>query len=257
MKETSLDEPLRVVMSGDLMALPMLSTCVASIVRHTLCKRVEVDIYTRAIALPEDIVTERLTVHFRRPPQSVECSQGRLPSEMFDRLWVMEERTEWSRCLVWDWDMIAVGNIDEMYNVEMEDQYGAYVVSPKRTTYIQNNWTKRGAWAKEMPGAEQVYFRFGGLMNLDKCRQDQIMKQMLEWSYNGSTEQALLACVMMGNYKPLETKWNVLPSIEQIPQDARVLHFFGTRKPWTHPDVKGIESWVKEQTSWNELRKGI
>jgi lipopolysaccharide biosynthesis glycosyltransferase len=80
---------------------------------------------------------------------------------------------------------------------------------------------------------------------------------MLEWSHNGSTEQALLACVMKGNYKPLETKWNVLPSIEKIPQDSRVLHFFGTRKPWTHPNVRGIELWIKEQTSWDELRKGI
>jgi lipopolysaccharide biosynthesis glycosyltransferase len=249
-----MNDALRVVMSGDLVALPVLATCIGSLVRHTVRERVEVDVYTRAAALPDDVVGDRLRVHFRRPPRAVECNLGRLPSEMFDRLWVMEDRPEWVRCLVWDWDMVAVGGIDGMYDVEMAGRYGAYVVSPKGATYLQNKWVQRGAWARELPGVEQVYFRFGGVMNLDECRRGGIMARMLEWAHGGSTEQALLASAMGGNYAPLETKWNALPAIEAMPDDVRVLHFFGTKKPWIYPKVSGGELWAREATTWGELR---
>jgi len=247
--------PLRVVMSGDLVALPVLATCIGSLVRHSARERVEVDVYTRAAALPDDVETDGLRVHFRRPPRAVECNLGRLPSEMFDRLWVMEDRQEWDRCLVWDWDMVAVGGVDAMYDVEMAGRYGAYVVSPKGATYLGNKWVKRGAWAREMPGVEQVYFRFGGVMNLDECRRGKIMERMLVWAHGGSTEQALLASAMEGNYAPLETKFNALPAIEEIPEDVRVLHFFGTKKPWIYPNVAGGDLWAREATTWGELRK--
>lgn len=248
-------DPLCLSLSADTVAFPILATVIASVLRHTT-GRVEVLIYTRTMRA-ESFERGRLKVEFRAPRLSLLNRTNRIPGEMFDRLFVMEDKPEWSRALILDWDQLVVGSLDELWSLDLEGTFGAFVRSPKDRTFLGNGWVTRGAWGASMPGAEQLYFRFGGLLDLDACRSEDVMGQMLSWAHTGSTEQALLGAVMAGRYVPMDVKWNVLPSLEQVPADARILHWFGDRKPWNATNVKAAAIWYAGRCSWSELLRQL
>ena len=121
-----MNEGLKLALSGDVVALPVLATVVGSILRHNPGVSLEVCVWTRA-GLPADFTAGRLRVEFREASEKWGAGGGRFPVEMFDKFEVVTAKPEWSRCLMWGWDMVCKGDLSELWESHVAGKCGAFV----------------------------------------------------------------------------------------------------------------------------------
>jgi len=240
------------VLSCDTLGMEVIPTVIRSVERHTE-GALRVVVYSRGMHA-EGFRRGRLEVEFRRPREEFGQAKGRIAAEMFDRLWCIADLQDTERVMILDWDQLAVGCLEELWDVEMTGQFGAFVRSPFGKTFKSSRWIGEGYWAQDMPGVEQPFFRFGGMLNLEECRKAGILQTVQGLAGNGSTEQALLAHAMGGNYAGLDRKWNNLVKYEGLVPDARILHWHGGKKPWSHDGLDHAELWHAARCSWREIR---
>lgn len=158
---------------------------------------------------------------------------------------------ETDKLLYLDSDVLIQKDLSALYGIELGETY-AGVVSDAITL-----WGRPHREALRMQW--NTYFNSGMmLMNLKKMREDMIPEKLLDYRINGRNyfmDQDALNVVFAGNIRLVPPEYNLLPCffswydiaqmqmlyhvefpkcVEDIYQNAAVLHFGDEKKPWLH-----------------------
>jgi lipopolysaccharide biosynthesis glycosyltransferase len=160
--------------------------------------------------------------------------------------------THFSKAIYLDSDLIVQGNIEELWNIDLGDNYllavqdlGApYVSSPRGLT----NYRQLG-----IP-PEYKYFNAGVLvLNLEKWRADEMSEKILEYVVNNKQhirwhDQDALNAMLAGKWGELDPRWNQIPYLfkyssweaspftenvfNDLTHNPFIVHFATRDKPW-------------------------
>lgn len=232
-------------MSGDVAALPILPTVIASVMRHT-SMNVRAFIYVR-FKPPGDLISSdgRLNVTFAEA-EKVKCGDGRrIPSEMFDRFAILGETID--RVLILDWDQLVLSSVDEYYLSDFQGMYCS--LADGRRGWSFGHWANETMYPPELWGRDTPCFRLGGMFDVNRCREASVFPEMLEVvRRTGCCEMAALNHVIRNQVNRVHRKWSHLP-FEKESQGIR--HWAGPKKPWVTRD----RMWMKQQRTWIDLRE--
>ena len=141
-----------------------------------------------------------------------------------------------------DSDTILMGDIGELYDIDLGEKVIAARVDPKVAmvpefvSYVEN--------ALDIPAEE--YVNSGVLlMDLKKLRKLHYITRMTDMirEYDAdlvAPDQDYLNVILKGKIMKLGKEWNLQPEGEE-PKGAKLLHFNLSKKPWFHDDVNSGE----------------
>ena len=257
------DTPMiRIALSTDAKGHPYHSTLIASILRRASLP-VHVRCWCRGFA-PESFETGPLKVEFIHTDEEV---TGKFPGyvgpAVFDRLRVIRDATDWDKCLIMDYDQLALCDLAPLFEMDL----GNHLLAAKMQglgvdmAYAMKTWIKRplpGGWEHV---AEYPYFSMGPLLNLKAMREAGTWdKLMAAHAAFGVDEQLSLTAATEGRTMGFDRKWNLFPKSDIQGDDVPegVIHWLGWPKPW-HPGAKvwRPDIWESEKSSWEHLRMGI
>lgn len=238
------------------------ATLIASILRRT-GRAVWVRCWCRGF-LPESFETGRLRVEFR---PAVEEVTGRFPgyvgAAVFDRLRVIGGCEDWDRCLVMDYDQVALCDIAPLFDMDLGD---SLLAAKMQGASVDMEYAMRHYVRKPFPQgwehtAPYPYFSMGPLLNLKAMREANTWEKLLAaHAAFGVDEQLSLTAATEGRTVEFDRKWNLFPKSDirdgEVP--VGVVHWLGWPKPW-HKDAKvwRPDIWEAERATWEHLRMGI
>ena len=162
-----------------------------------------------------------------------------------------------------DGDLISKISLDEVYAYDIENVYAGVVID-SGSIYYKHEYVRK----------VDSYFNSGVmLLNLKKMRTDNITEKLIETKKNlkdsSLMDQNVFNLVFNGKVKLLPIKYNFLAvnldrsyekwSIEDINhiygtmyankkelfEDAKIIHYSSTNKPWKDPDCACSNEWLK------------
>ena len=143
-----------------------------------------------------------------------------------------------------DSDTILMGDIGELYDMDLDDNAIAGRVDPK--VAMVPEFVEYVEKALNVPHKE--YINSGVLlMDLKKLRALHYITKMTDLIKEDADlvapDQDYLNVILKGKIMHLSKEWNCQPEGED-PKDAKILHFNLSKKPWYHEDVNcGEEFW--------------
>ena len=124
---------LRLALSTDAAGFPYNATLIASILRRT-ASALHVRCWCRGFR-PESFETGLLRVEFIEANQQV---TGKYPSyvgpAVFDRLRVIEQAEDWDRCLIMDYDQVALCDLAPLFGMDLGD----HLLAARKASIFQN-----------------------------------------------------------------------------------------------------------------------
>lgn len=186
-----------------------------------------------------------------------------LSEECYYRLALPELLQEYDKVIYLDCDIVALTDISELFEYEIENEYFAAVLdfadqwkcySDKSDIYIY----RKNELNMVQP---EMYFNSGVLLfNLKKLREDYSLKEILDIAQMKNWEkhdQDVLNLLAKGNVKWLDIQWNLIECMCREALSAKdkeyyfmqqktpkIIHF-ASRKPWIFSDVFGQEEFWK------------
>lgn len=157
------------------------------------------------------------------------------------RLFLPELYPQYDKVLYLDSDIIVVGDISELYNIDM----GTNLIAAAPDDIIQYNKVFQD-YAELVVGVEkyQHYFNAGVLlMNLDELRKFDFQKKFLYLlgtvKFSVAQDQDYLNRLCKGRVKLISHDWDVMPYVndETKPEDIKIIHYNFAYKPWHFEDV--------------------
>ena len=143
-----------------------------------------------------------------------------------------------------DSDTILMGDIGELYDIDLGDNAIAGRVDPK--VAMVPEFVRYVEKALDVPYTD--YINSGVLlMDLKKLRKLHYVSQMTDLIKEDADlvapDQDYLNVILKGHIMKLDKVWNLQPEGED-PAGAKLLHFNLSKKPWYHDDVNcGEEFW--------------
>lgn len=177
-------------------------------------------------------------------------TSGRITSAAYLRLYLADQIKNISKVLYLDCDMIAVGNISDLWSYHSTEKVAAVVKDDKRI-----NLSHLG---KLIP---ENYFNSGMmLINVDLWKTNKIQKRLFELLnqkiHFRFHDQDLLNLALENNVSFIDHKWNLIPSrenknlitfyaiivrlgLEKLFKLNGIIHYAASKKPWhylsSHP----------------------
>ncbi len=253
---------LCLALSTDAAGFPYNATLIASILRRT-ASALHVRCWCRGFR-PESFETGLLRVEFIEANQQV---TGKYPSyvgpAVFDRLRVIEQAEDWDRCLIMDYDQVALCDLAPLFGMDLGDHLLAARMQGAGVdmAHAMREWLRRPLPEGWEHVAGYPYFSMGPLLNLKAMREAGTWEKLLAaHEAFGADEQLSLTAATEGRTVGFERKWNLFPKSD-IPESTvpqGVVHWLGWPKPWHRgakvwrPDI-----WESERSSWEHLRMGM
>ncbi len=262
-EESSTDtNMIRIALSTDAKGHPYHATLIASILRRTALP-VHVRCWCRGFS-PESFASGRLKVEFIRTDEEV---TGKFPGyvgpAVFDRLRVIRDAEDWDKCLIMDYDQLALCDLAPLFEIELGDSLLAAKMQGPGVdmAYAMREWIKRPFPEGWEHVAGYPYFSMGPLLNLKAMREAGTWdKLMAAHAAFGVDEQLSLTAATEGRTMGFDRKWNLFPKSDirdgGVPEG--VIHWLGWPKPWHKgADVWRPDVWESEKSSWEHLRMGL
>jgi histo-blood group ABO system transferase len=251
---------IRIALSTDIRGFHINATLVASVVRRASMP-VHVRCWCRGF-LPESFEVGILKVEFLPATEEV---TGKYPGNSgpaaYDRLLVIRDCPDWDRCMVMDYDQVALCDLAPLFTMDLDDHLLAAHMQGVDMAYAMRVWLKRPLPEGWEQVAEHPYFLMPPLLHLAEMRKSGTWEkfQAAHASF-GADEQLSLTAATEGRILPLPSKWNLFPPLhireDEVPEG--IIHWSGWPKPW-HPDAKvwRADIWEAERSSWEHLRMGL
>ncbi len=255
-------QTIRIALSSDAKGHPYHATLIASILRRTELP-VHVRYYCRGFA-SESFEAGPLKVEFIATSEEV---TGKFPGyvgpAVFDRLRVIRDATDWDRCLIMDYDQLALCDLAPLFEMDLGDHLLAAKMQGPGVdmAHAMRTWVKQpfpNGWDHV---AEYPYFSMGPLLNLAAMREAGTWDKLVAaHAAFGVDEQLSLTAATEGRTIGFERKWNLFPKSdihgELVPNG--VIHWLGWPKPWHDgANVWRPDLWESEKSSWEHLRLGL
>lgn len=165
----------------------------------------------------------------------------------YTRFLIPQLKPNLNKVLYLDVDIIALGDIAELYNQNLNDFALGAIKDQGKADYI--SMLKNNLDMTE----DSTYFNAGILlMDLKKWRQEKIIEKLfeIEEKYRGNllcNDQDILNKYFENNFKILDKKFNVMVENDEIV----VRHYVSKTKPWNiqiqqhYPIVKNVDDFMK------------
>lgn len=193
----------------------------------------------------KELEDENFTIDFADISYAVKDIEYKLPNEQhfglatWYRLFIQSLFPQYDKVLYLDCDLIVLGDISELYNTDLEDNYVAGVVE---------NWILHSPvfsyYTKEAVGIESKYYINAGvaLFDLNKFRENEIEQKFVNLinTYNFDVidpDQSYLNYLCQGKIKYLPFEWNRTPLENVECENPKIVHYALGFKPWHNPDV--------------------
>ena len=183
---------------------------------------------------------------------------GHITVATMDRLLLPELLPNESRVLHLDLDALAVGDVGELYDMDLGG--AALAARHAQGDQTQNGFAELRSVAAGLPAdrARELIGRSHAIrtfdydlfnagvmvLDLDKMRADDFVGTYLPYaSAFGMHDQNVLNFYSGGTFTRIGTEWNNLARDESI-DGAKFIHWAGSRKPWGSLPVRGQELWL-------------
>ena len=211
-------------------------------------------------------------IHFVVPEVLKNVNKSRyVPISAMTKFYLPKIFKDLDKILYMDGDVLVQSDLVDLYKSDISSVY-AGVVKDIRNVYDNGQLLKK---LQIQPGG---YFNSGMmLLNLKRCRRDNITEQLIEYRlnrFNHHMDQDALNGVMNGRVKFFDVKYNLLPpffkilSAAQIMElyntkqyrnindnykHAAILHLGGSAKPWNEyqPYLTALYNKYAKQINWN------
>jgi lipopolysaccharide biosynthesis glycosyltransferase len=162
------------------------------------------------------------------------------------------------RVLYIDADIVCVGKIRELLDIELDEQVIA-VVQEKETVFIQKQIEK-------LKLRHGKYFNAGMLcIDINKWEENDVTNKALEllvanYERFNLLDQDALNVILDGKVKFINSKWNFMCNLEkrikEIPSDTVMIHYTSREKPWhrwcIHPLAATFREYAGESL-WRDV----
>ena len=193
----------------------------------------------------KELEDDNFTIDFADISYAVKDIEYKLPNEQhfglatWYRLFIQSLFPQYDKILYIDCDLVVEGDISELYNTDLEDNYVAGVVE---------HWILHSPvfsyYTREAVGIESKYYINAGvaLMDLNKFRENQIEQKFVELinTYNFDVidpDQSYLNYLCKGKIKYLPFEWNRTPLQNVECENPKIVHYALGMKPWHDPNV--------------------
>lgn len=179
---------------------------------------------------------------------------------IYFRLFIPEMFPEYEKGIYIDSDIVVPGDISELYNIDISDNYiGAcpdhsVVEVPQIANYMENGI-----------GIDKYHYINSGvlLMNLHKLREKKLSEKFLKLlkTYHFdciAPDQDYLNAMCYGNIEYIDKCWDVMPnkSTNVLHNNPKLIHYNLFDKPWCYDNVQYEQyfwKYAKETTFYDEL----
>lgn len=158
------------------------------------------------------------------------------------RLFIPNLYPQYTKAIYLDSDIIVLGDISELYNIDLEDNLiGAAPDGVIQTIKVFQEY------AEKVVGVEDYrnYFNAGILlMNLDELRkihfQDKFLYLLETIKFTVAQDQDYLNRLCKGRTKIIDIGWDRMPvSIDDYPEEnIKIVHYNLADKPWRYDDIR-------------------
>ncbi|MBQ9484547.1 glycosyltransferase family 8 protein [Candidatus Saccharibacteria bacterium] len=245
----------------------------AATAMHSLTQKCDKNRYYKVIILHDglswanrirlrNLVTDNVAIQFKKITRSLYlkaiikyCTREKGAGDFFSsavyyyRFFIPRLFPMYDKGVYIDSDTVLLGDIGDLYDLDLEDKVLAAMVDPKVTAvpefkdYVDN--------AVGVPHTEYVNSGVM-LMNFKKMRKIRYISTMVDLieKYNAdlvAPDQDYLNIILKGKILHLDPRWNTEPS-EDLPKNTRLVHFNLFNKPWHYTDVPC------ENLFWNAAR---
>ena len=193
----------------------------------------------------KEMEDENFTIDFPDISYAVKDIEYKLPKEQhfglatWYRLFIQSLFPQYDKVLYLDCDLIVLGDISELYNTDLEDNYVAGVVE---------HWILHSPifsyYTKEAVGIESKYYINAGvaLFDLNKFRENEIEQKFVDLinTYNFDVidpDQSYLNYLCQGKIKYLPFEWNRTPLENVECENPKIVHYALGFKPWHDPKM--------------------
>ncbi len=265
-----------VVFSTDENYAPFVSACVESI-RGNSSKEYLYEVYVFNVGLPERIIktleaatAENISVKCVDVSSNIESIADRLYShsyfsrEMYYRILIPEVLSQYDKVIYLDCDMIVLGDLSELYNMDIGDNCIAAcrnLMHSKMRDYVEN----------DLHLNSDRYINSGMLVIncksfIEQNIRDLIFEEIKLHDVLRYPDQDLINLVCKDKIYYLPLKWNYLWHLErlnkssnnelklieadlaeykQTKSDICIMHYTGDKKPWFYNAIPGAEIFWK------------
>ncbi len=175
------------------------------------------------------------------------------------RLFIAETFTAYDKAIYIDSDTIVQGDISELYNTDIGD---AYLGACHEQAMVQVD--TYGTYAERVVGISRHNFFNAGiiLINCEQFRNkkvlDQFIKYLHEYDFVVTQDEDYLNLICKDHVYWLDQRWNteIYCNIPYPIEEAKILHFIMTSKPWHYADCKHADifwSYAKETSVYDAL----
>ncbi len=193
----------------------------------------------------KEMEDENFTIEFFDISFAVKDIRDKLPIEQhfglatWYRLFIQGLFPQYEKVIYLDCDIVVLGDISKLYNVDLEDNYIAGVIE---------NWILHSPifslYTKEFVGIDSSNYVNAGIlvMNLKKFRENQIEESFVELinTYNFNVidpDQAYINYLCRNKIKYLPFEWNRTPLETVECKNPQIVHYALGSKPWHVRDM--------------------
>ena len=281
-----------VVLAANQKYVPILYTCVQSIVEHT-SENTNYEIYifhTDINAESQKVFQKNLTrdnVKFtfvnvsKKVAGYVLQAKQHITTETFYRFLILDILKDYKKVVYLDCDMIICHDVAELYRVDMGENLIAATLDADFAGQCNIKTSDMREYCKETLGIKDVftYFQAGVLVfNVAEMNKVVTVKKLLEMSDTGIyrfSDQDILNVVCKGRVTYLDMTWNmifdcdhfrwhevirhapyyILDAYEDARKNPYIIHYAGFMKPWMNPEEDfASEFWkVARRTEYYEI----
>lgn len=209
---------------------------------------------------------ENFRIEFADISYAIKDIRDKLPNEQhfglatWYRLFIQSLFPEYDKILYLDCDIVVLGDISELYNTDLEDNYIAGVIE---------NWILHSPvfsyYTREAVGIESKEYINAGIMVIDlkKFRENEIEQKFVKLinTYNFDVidpDQSYINYLCHGKIKYLPFDWNRTPLENVACENPKIVHYALGAKPWHNPDMfLGFYFWeyAKDSPFYDEIIK--
>ncbi len=175
------------------------------------------------------------------------------------RLFIAEMFSQYDKAIYIDSDTVVCGDISKLFDTDIGD---CYVGACHEQAMVQTD--EYGTYAEKVVGVSRHNFFNAGML-LINCLQfrnkkvlDQFIKYLQIYDFVVTQDEDYLNLICKDHVHWLDQRWNteVFCEIPYPIEEANILHYIMTSKPWHYPDCKHADvfwKYAKETSVYDDI----
>ena len=213
----------------------------------------------------QDLKNDNFSIEFVDMTDYLKSISDKLPlrdyysKTTYYRLFIAEMYPEYNKAIYIDSDTIVQGDISEFYNTDIKD---AYVGACHEQVMLQVD--EFGVYAEKVVGVSRYNFFNAGilLINCDQFRLKFVLDKFLDYlhyyNFVVTQDEDYLNLICKDHVYWIDQRWNteVFCEIPYPIEQANMLHYIMTSKPWHYEDCKHADifwRYAKETSVYEEI----